>query len=242
MPEPSQSVKGFVIDSYQLISASSPTVPLQGDDVLKGVQFLNELMAAYSSSGLMLTIAQQVDFPLSIGEGEITFADATYTPAATVQIGRLANLENAWVNLEGVDYPLIDESRHDFFSAYKYFPLQGLPRYIIVKPQTNVTTVQIFPAPSQYYQMFVYGKFQFSLYTENSDMSNLPTYYIQYLRFALAKMLSFYKGRTDAWTDKLEMALMEFKQDMMSASSYNLDIQVNTESWLNGAYRVRAGI
>ena len=39
----SQTVKQFVTDAYQLISANSPTVPLQGNDMLKGVQFLNEL-------------------------------------------------------------------------------------------------------------------------------------------------------------------------------------------------------
>ena len=40
----SQTVKQFVTDAYQLISANSPTVPLQGNDMLKGVQFLNELI------------------------------------------------------------------------------------------------------------------------------------------------------------------------------------------------------
>ena len=53
-----QTVKQFLTDSYQLISANTPTVPLQGNDMSKGLQFLNQLLTSYSATGLMLTIAK----------------------------------------------------------------------------------------------------------------------------------------------------------------------------------------
>jgi hypothetical protein len=243
MSEPSQTVRGFIEDSYQLISASSPTVPLQGNDLSKGIQFLNELLQNYAANGLMITVAQQVDFTVGIGKGIITFGEPDFVPTPDVIVpGRLVNLENAWVNLEGITYPLIDESRHEFFSAYKYAPLQGLPRFIIIQPNTNLTTVQIYPAPSQTYLLSVYGKFQLSTVTSNDSLTQLPSYYIRYLRFALARDLAFYKGRTEAWTEKLEAAFREAEKDMDATSSQNLDINVNTESWLNGAWRVRSGL
>ena len=73
-------------------------------------------------------------------------------------------------------------------------------------------------------------------------MSELPTYYFMYLQFALAKYLALYKGRSEAWTEKLEATYITLKKDMEAASSTNLDININNESWLNGAWRVRAGI
>lgn len=242
MPQPSQNVGAFVEDCYQIISANSPTVPLQGNDMSKGIQFLNERLQAYSANGLMLTIAKEVTLSVAINQGEITFGNIGFTPTPDILEGRLANLENAWINLDGVDYPLIIESRHEFFSSYKYQPLQGLPRFIIVKPETNLTRVQIFPAPSQVYEMHVYGKFQLATVRQVDSMDSLPTYYIRFLRLAVAKDLAVYKSRTDAWTPFLEQLLQEAIDDMDAASSINLDINVNSESWLNGAWRVRAGI
>ena len=243
MSEPSQSVRAFVNDSYQLVSASTPTVPLQGNDLSKGIQYLNELLLSYSANGLMITVSKTVNFTVGIGQGLITFGEPDFNPTPDVtNEGRLVNLENAWVQLEGITYPLIDESRNDFYASYKYEPLQGLPRYIIVVPQTNLTTVQIFPAPSQVYDLTIYGKFQLSPLSSNMEMSELPTYYLRFLRFALARDLAVYKGRAEAWTPLLEDMYRKAEIDMQANSSINLDVNTNQESWLNGAWRVRAGI
>lgn len=243
MSQPGQSVREFVADSYQLVSAATPTVPLHGNDLSKGIQFLNELLASYSSSGLLITVEKLVEVDVVQAEGLITFGPANYSPTPTVTSeGRLANIENAWVNLEGVDYPLVPEQRSEFQSSYKYAPLEGLPRYVIYYPGTNITTLQIYPAPSQLYTLFVYGKFQLNTLTANDDMSSLPTYYIRYLRFALAKDVAMYKGRASAWTEVLEGMLQKATDDMVAASGINLDININQESWLNGAWRVRSGI
>ena len=243
MSEPTQGIRQFVTNSYQLISASTPTVPLQGSDLSLGILILNQLLLAYAANGLMLTISEKVDFLLTIGQGTITSGEPDYVPSPDITSpGRLVNLSNAWVTLSGVTYPLIDESRTEFWSSYKYAPLAGLPRYIIIQPNTNLTTIQVFPAPSQPYLLSIYGKWQQGTLTSNSDLSSLPTYYQRFLQFALARDLSLYKGRAQAWTDRLEQTYMEAKADMEAASQQNLDININQESWLNGAWRVRAGV
>lgn len=241
--EPTITIRQFVEDSYQLVSANTPTVPLHGNDLHKGIQYLNTLLLQYAANGLMLTISKQVDVEVQINQGIITFGEATYIPTPDItEEGRLINLENAWVSLENVTYPLIDISRQEFMASYKYSTLSGLPRYIIVYPETNLTKVQIFPAPSQPYLLSVYGKFQLNKLTSNSTLSSLPTYYQLYLQFALAKYIAMFKGRTGSWNEMLESTYRELKMDMEAASSVNLDINVNNESWLNGAWRVRAGI
>ncbi len=112
----------------------------------------------------------------------------------------------------------------------------------MVFPQTNITTVQIFPAPSQVYDLSVYGKFQLNELTSNDDMSELPTYYYLYLQFALAKYLAVYKGRMAAWTSELEQEYKTLKADMEANSSQNLEININNEVWLNGKWRVISGV
>ena len=237
-----QTVKQFVDDAYQLVSAGSPTVPLQGDDNLKGVQFLNELLQEYSANALLITISRRVDFNIAIGQQEITFGAADFVPTPNVTQGRLANLENAWLTLQGVTYPLIDESRNVFLGSYKYDPQVGLPRFCIIYNEVELTRMRIYPAASQVYTLSVYGKFQLPVLGQNDTMAIVPTYALKYLKIALAQELAFYKGRTEAWTDKHQKRYDDARKEMESASSINLVVDTSNESYLNGAWRVRAGI
>lgn len=237
-----QTVKEFVTDSYQLISASTPTVPLQGNDMKKGVQFMNQLLKAYSGTGLMLTVAKEISFTVINGQSEITFADADYPGVADVKEGRLANLADAWLDLQGVTYPLIIENRDVFLGSYKYDPQLGLPRFVIIYNETDLTRLRIYPGASQVYDLHVYGKFELRSLTENDDMSILPAYYTLFFQFAVAKYLAAFKGRAAAWTDFLEGQYLDAKKDMESVSTVNVVIQSANESMLNGYWRVKAGV
>lgn len=237
-----QTVKQFITDAYQLVSANTPTVPLQGNDMLKGIQFMNQLLKHYSATGLMLTIAKQVNFTVAIGQSEITFADVNYPGVADVKVGRLANLADAWLSLENVTYPLTIENRDVFLSSYKFDPQLGLPRFVIVYNETDLTRLRIYPGPSQVYDLHVYGKFELSILGENDDMSSLPLYYQMFFQFAVAKYLAAFKGRASAWTQFLEDQYREAKQDMESVSAVNVVIESANESMLNGFWRVKAGV
>lgn len=236
------TVRDFVTQSYRLTTAHNPTVPLHGDDLKLGILILNQLLQSYASTGLMITIAKDASVNLSIGQREVVCGPASFTPTPDIIIGRLANLNSAWLLLDGVTYPLIDESRDEFLSAWKYDPLQGLPRFVIVYPDTAVVRLRLYPAPSQFFEFHMRGKFQLDELTANDDMSSLPQYYMRFLLLAHAKDTSFYKGRADAWTPKLEDMLMQANDIMVSSSEVNLAITGDRESLLNGAWRVRAGI
>jgi hypothetical protein len=255
MTLPYQTVNEFIQDAYQLISANSPTVPLQGSDLSNGIKYLNELIQSYGSSSLVLTIAKKVELSVDIGQLFVTFADPGFVvPPAWVgdpnygstlpsySGGRLTNLERAWINLDGVDYPLIDEDRGVFFGSYKYFPQLGLPRFAIITNDLDYTTMQIYPGPSQQYQLFVYGKFALPIITAGGTLDTLPLYYKRYLKMALARELAFYKGRSAAWTDLLEKRYNELRDEMENVSTMDLVIDSANESYLNGSWRLRAGI
>jgi len=239
---PSETVKEFISASYSLVNAGNPVVPLHGDDMSKGLRYLNRLISSYSGTGLMLTIAKRVSTVVQIGQRFITLADPAYTPAADIPSGRLANLQNAWLELDGVTYPLYDQSRNTFFASYKFEPLKGLPRFCIVVNDVNLTTVQIYPAPSQPFLIFFYGKFELSTLGINDSMSGFAAYYIRYLQFALAREICIYKARDTAWTPLLQKMYDDATEDMESTSSMNLNIESDYESLLNGSWRVRAGV
>jgi hypothetical protein len=236
------TVRQFITQAYRLISASNPTIPLHGDDLSLGITVLDQLLDSYASNGLMLTIAKTYNIPLAVGQGNVVVGPASFVPLPDIPFGRMANLDAAWLLLDGVSYPLINKSRDEFLASFHYEPLQGLPRFIMVYPDTEIVNLQLYPAPSQFFQLYVRGKFQLTDLTSNDDLSTLPGYYYRFLFFAAAKDIAMYKGRADAWTDKLEMMLMSAEDKMISASEVNLSITGDRASLLNGSWRVRAGI
>lgn len=177
------------------------------------------------------------------GASLLTFSQEVPHPNVVyIKEGRLANLDSSWLDLSGVTYPLIDKSRDEFLAAWKYEPLQGLPRFIITFPDTQYVRAQLYPAPSQFYTFFARGKFQKTILTSNDTLEGLPDYFEIYFLYAVAKYVSKFKGRGSAWTDDLEADYRELKNDMEAASEVNLSIAGDEQSLLNGAWRVRAGI
>ncbi len=236
------TVREFIRRCYRLISASNPTIPLHGDDLSLGVEILNELLNFYASSGLLLPIATTVDVPIAIGQQEITVGPASYVPTPDIILGRLANFEEAWLLLSGVTYPLIPKDRAEFLQSFKYDPLQGLPRFIIQYYETKIARLRVYPSPSQAFQFFLRGKFQLANIGPNDSMDILPDYHQRFLRYATAKDIAMMKGRSEAWTPKLEAILTEARDVIEGSSEVNLTITGNRASLLNGAWRVRAGI
>jgi hypothetical protein len=311
------TVREFVFQMYRLITASSPTVPLHGDDESLAIRVLNQILTNYASSGLLLTIARTVTVNINLPVKEIWFTSPDYVGPVTTQTetvtltkasnsitvvdgsiysvgdgisgggipvgtkilsivvnvvtmtmnatidgaslltfsheiptpdivyikeGRLANLDSAWLQLSGVTYPLIDKSRDEFLAAWKYEPLQGLPRFIITFPDTNIVRAQLYPAPSQFFTFFCRGKFQKVPLTSNDTLEGLPEYQELFLLYAVARYVAKFKGRGSAWTADLEADYRELKAQMEAASEVNLSIAGDEQSLLNGAWRVRAGI
>ncbi len=177
------------------------------------------------------------------GASILTFShEVAHPDVVYIKEGRLANLDSAWLLLSGVTYPLIDKSRDEFLAAWKYEPLQGLPRFIITYPETRYVRAQLYAAPSQFYTFFARGKFQKTILTSNDTLEGLPDYFELFFLYAVAKYVAKFKGRGSAWTDDLEADYRELKNDMEAASEVNLSITGDEQSLLNGAWRVRAGV
>ncbi len=236
------TVREFVRQMYRLINAANPTVPLHGDDQELAIQVLNQQLQSYASTGLLITIAKEIALPVAIGQQEVVCGPSTFVPTPDITLGRLANLEKAWLLLDGVTYPLISESRDEFLASWKYDPLQGLPRFAIVFPDTEVVRIRLYPSPSQVFTFNIRGKFQLNELTSNDTLDSLPQYYQMFLMFACAKLVCMFKGRADAWTEKLEAILVSLQDKMEAASEVNLAITGDRASLLNGSWRVRAGI
>lgn len=236
------TVREFVYQSYRLINASNPTVPLHGDDQELAIRVLNQLLQSYAATGLLTPIATTLSCPLITGQTEVVIGPATFLPAPDITAGRLSQYDSAWMILDNVTYPLIEQNRDEFLAAWKYEPLQGLPRFALAYPDTQVVRIRLYPAPSQAFTFYIRGKFQKTNLTVNDNFDSYPDYWVRFFLLATARDVSLYKGRADAWTPRLEQTYQEAKDIIEASSEVNLSIVGEKESLLNGAWRVRAGV
>lgn len=236
------TVRNFLRQAYRLINPSNPTQPLHGDDESLGLLVTNQLLDSFASSGLLLTIAKSNTSTIQINQQFIVCGPPSFVPTPDIPFGRLSNALESWLILSGVSYPLIIIDKAEYLESFHYEPLQGLPRFLIVFQDTEVTNLRVYPSPSQAYQFYIRGKFQLAEFGINDDLSALPLYYYRFLLFSAAKDIAMYKGRADAWTDKLESMLQASQMTIEAATEVNLSITGDRQSLLNGAWRVRAGV
>lgn len=236
------TVREFVKQMYRSITANAPTVPLHGDDQKEAIVILNQLLKYYSANGLLLTITKQISYALTANQQTVTFGEAAAVPAPDVAEGKLTNINEAWLELDNVTYPLQVVDEAVFYGQNIYAPLSGLPQYCILLPDNNINTLRLYPAPSQQYTLNVRGKFSKEDVDSNDSLDALPPYYYRFLLLACARDVCIYKGRLTAWTEQLENLYTEAKKEMESASKINMSLIEPDDTMLNGANRVRAGV
>jgi len=237
-----KTVKEFLTRAYKLISSSSPTVPLHGSDLSEGLNILNSLIKQYAATGLLTPISRTETVGVIAGQSIVTCGPSTYVPTPDITAGRLGTLENAWLELDGTVYPLVDKDRNVYLASYRYEPLQGLPLWALTYFGTQITEIQLYPAPSQAYTFYVRGKFEKDALVATDTLIDLPEYYVQFFYYAVARELCFFKGRSAVWDQKLEGMYEEKRAVIESVSEVNLSISGTDDVQLNGAHRVRAGI
>lgn len=238
------TVREFIRSCWRLINPSNPTMPLHGDDQKLALECLNILLSSFAATGLKITVAKTAVLPVGIGKGSpsnlIVTGLSNYVPTPDI-IGRLANLNDAWLELSGVTYPLQDISRNQYFESYKYEPLEGLPAFILVFQDIEVTRLQLYPAPSQSFDLHVRGKFELDEVAINDSLAFIPRYMRKFLKYAVAKDVAYETGRSEAWTQDLEDVLIKETDIIVAASEVNLSIDVPMDNMLNGHWRVRSG-
>lgn len=102
------TVRDFCFQSYRLISAQNPTIPLGGDDEKLCIQVLNQLLSYYASNGLMLTIAKTVTVSVGNGQNQVIFTPTNYTSTTNSEYVAIITGSNTFTVANGTIYRIGD--------------------------------------------------------------------------------------------------------------------------------------
>ena len=192
----------------QVVSRQLQTV--SGDQVTDGLYLLNALLDIKGSDLRLIPYFQQNTFNTVQGQESYFVQNLLYADSITFNIGT-------------VRYPLIDTSRKEYFAGPRIDDVQSLPYEYRVERCLDGANIYLYFVPASVYVMKIWGKFGLTDVTLTTDLSLIyDTYYIEYLRYALAEYICCEWGAT--FPDQAKMKYAEIRKKLMDISPADLKI------------------
>ncbi|GAF81165.1 unnamed protein product, partial [marine sediment metagenome] len=156
---------------------------------------------------------------------EYTFSKA---PGADVNSNRIVNLK--FINIPDGDfsYPVIIQPDEYFFNRKRATDRSFRPEEAYFQDaldQANnaeESKIIFFSKPDKTYQCTIKAKFVIDVVSLSQPLAEVPKYYFNFLKYALARSLNdIYPGTV--WTDKKERKYIQLLTDITDASDINLE-------------------
>lgn len=179
--------------------------------ITDGLYLLNALLDFKGTDLRLIPYFQRYEFDTVVGQEEYFIPNLLYVDALTFNIGV-------------VRYSMSDMTRKDYFATARVDNIQSLP--FSYRPERELGGLRLFMyfVPGGVYQMKLSGKFGLTDVTLPTDMSlTYDTYYLEYLRYALAEYICAEFGAT--FPDQSMKKFQEIQKKLMDVSPADLSIQ-----------------
>lgn len=182
--------------------------------------YLNEEISMLNRSGATCAFFTETEFTINAGQQDYTFgligSDITTEPFTEIEYVRMQ-----W---QGTWYSIAPETRKMRLGSITYpHPYNTIPCEVLFKKNLTQAILSFYQIPNIELPSIVYGKQEISKFVKYQNITNVPAYYLKYLRYACAKQISAQYTAT-TWTDIDEMELKQAKKDVFSAPEVNVDI------------------
>ncbi len=193
----------------QIVSRELQTV--SGDQVTDGLYLLNALLDFKSTDLRLIPYFQRSTFPTIAGTEEY------YRP-------NLLAIDSLTFNIGVTRYAMREKTRDEYFAVSRVDSVQSLPVTYRVERELGGLRLYLYPLPADVYQMKLSGKFGLTDVTLQTDMSlTYDTYYIEYLRYALAEYICSEFGAT--FPDQAMRKFKEIEKKLMDVSPKDMSLQ-----------------
>ncbi len=193
---------------------------LRASKYQEALYYLNEEISALNRSGGTCAYFTSVTFNFVSGQQDYTFgltdSDVTTEPFTEVEYVRML-----W---NGIYYSISPETRKQRLAGVTYpQSTQAIPWEVLFNRNLTQAILSFYQIPAIEIPVTVFGKQEITQFVPLMDITNIPAYYLKYMRLKLAKQLaSQYISTT--WTDMDEMELKQAANDVFSAPEVNVDI------------------
>jgi len=196
----------------QVVSRQLQTV--DGEQITDGLYLLNSIIDYMNTDIRLIPYFQRYEFDSIPGTEEYFIPDLLYVDTLTFNIGV-------------VRYSMYEMTRKQYFEIPRVDDVESLPFSYRVERELGGSRIFMYFVPAAVYQMKLSGKFSLQPVILQTDMSlTYDTFYIEFLRYALAKKICEEWGVT--FPDESKMAFEAMRKKLMDVSPPDLSIQKQT--------------
>ena len=190
---------------------------LSGSQTEDGLYLLNALIDYKNTDLRLIPYFQQSTFNAVVGQELYNIPNLLYIDSLTFNIGP-------------VRYSMVDKTRKEYFASPRVDNIEALPFTYRPERVLGGMNIYLYFLPQDTYLMKIYGKFGLSEVTLDTDLSPIyDQYYIEYLRYALARYICSEYGQT--FPDASERQFQEMQKKLLDVSP--ADLSITKKSFFN---------
>lgn len=197
-----------------------------GQEISDGLSLLNDLLGLATADKGMVPYETEHDFTLVAGQEEYTIDDC-------ISIDTLTFIK------DDVRYGMRQEKRNEYQGSFRTNSINSLPYSYYFERQLGGGTLYLYFSPDQNYAAKIYGVFQLSSVTLDTDLElTYDRFYITYLRHALADMLC---AEYALETPQRVLRLLARCESNIRNNQRKLDLRIQKNSTLQGPNAINYG-
>ena len=219
-----RTVNKLIEQAYKKAGLYTQDKIVQGYKVTEALDALNDVLDENSADSSYVAFYDVVTFPLVPGQS--TYVVGTEVGDDVIH-NRIVELKHMVLLTTGTRYPVEITSDYAYYSALYYESATGRPTTVFMTNSIGKTTLKFIVKPDIAYDCEMKVKSILSNLTLNTDITNVPPYYFQYLKYALAKELAL-EYMPENWTAHHEARFQRLEHHLRTMADIDTDLRVSS--------------
>ena len=194
------TVNELIIESFETVGIYAPYKIPSGQDIQRGLNYLNELLDYFSHDGVYIPFFSEINFTMTVGQDEYVISKDI---SADVDHNPIIALDYVNISYYEVLYPVAIVSYDQVDSDIRNPEIYSRPKRVVLQKNVDTSKVIFYQKPDFSYDCRLRGKTYLSNVTLQQTLSELPRYYHRFLRNMLGRDLkNIYKSEN--WSPEQE--------------------------------------
>lgn len=212
------TVDKLIQRSARIIGLNSDDRNLSNHKIAEGLEVLNELLDSFFTQPDVLAYFSSVQFNLVTGQKSYEFSREV---TADVNSNKIAQLKSVYLVDTNVVYPMWVQKDYIDWEVRRTTDRQTRPFQVYLQNDILKSFVIFDVLPDKNYECNLKAKFALSNVSLSTDLTVLPDYYVNFLKYALGRELNTsYPGTV--WNANLEARYKDAKKYIIGVSDDDL--------------------
>lgn len=219
-----RTVNKLIEQSFKKAGLFTQDKIIKGYQITEALETLNDILDENSADTTYVAFYELITFPMVPGKREYSIGTNL---GNDVTHNRIIELKHVSLIASGARYPVRIIDDWQYYTVVYYESAQGRPASVFYQNEIGQTNLIFISKPDIAYTCELKAKSILSNLELNTNISNVPPYYLQYLKYALGKELAL-EYMPSNWTPAHEARFNKLESHLRSMTDINYALSVSS--------------